>query len=125
MAGYLFDENLPPDVARGLRLCGYDVYVIGDDPAPPRGSADQTNIDWCRKHNAVLFTTDRGRKDKEILEVLRRYTDASVVFVPEGMNGIEITQNFNKRVADMEDTLSRGKRLRRKITRQGGWQKAD
>jgi hypothetical protein len=140
LAKCLFDENLPPRVAaaprlraspggppsppRGLAEIGFDVVPIGDPPAPPRGSSDADNVAWCRKNDAVLFTIDRGRKDREILEVLRRFPDANVVFVPDGMTGPELSQNFHKRIGTIDDLLQRGRRVRKKITRNGGFRDA-
>lgn len=122
MTAFLFDENLPPAVGRGLRQIGFDVRVIGDPPAPARGSPDATNVEWCEANGAVLVTTDRGRKDKEILRLLRARTAVSVVFIPIGMNAIEISANFHKRVEQIESALARG-RVRMAVTRQGGFRK--
>lgn len=124
MARFLFDENLPPAVGRGLRQIGFDVYVIGDPPAPDRGSPDSTNVAWCEAESAVLVTTDRGRKDKEILRLLQTRTSLSVIFVPMGMDPKDLSANFHKRQERIEEMLARG-RLRMSITRQGGFKKAD
>lgn len=125
MAKYLFDENLPPRVARGLRAIGFDTLPIGDPAAPPRGSSDSDNIAWCRERGAVLFTLDRGRKDNEILQVLKRHTDAHVVFLPDGMSAMEVSQVFHRRVEAIEELLGRGRRVRKKVTRSGGFHDAE
>jgi hypothetical protein len=35
-------------------------------------STDDENCQWCAEHHAVVVTTDRGRKDRAILDALAR-----------------------------------------------------
>lgn len=66
----LFDEGLPPAVAEALSTLGWVALAVGHPGAPQRQSADQTNCEWCHSNNAVLITTDRGRRDRTIFDHL-------------------------------------------------------
>jgi hypothetical protein len=71
----LFDEGLPGgvSVARALSALGLEANAVGADGAPPRGSEDDANCQWCSERGATLVTHDRGKKDKEIVKVLDRH----------------------------------------------------
>jgi uncharacterized protein with PIN domain len=66
----LFDEGLPPAVAEALSMLGLVARAVGHPGAPARQTADQTNCEWCRSNDAVLITTDRGRRDRTIFDHL-------------------------------------------------------
>jgi predicted nuclease of predicted toxin-antitoxin system len=66
----LLDEGLPPQVAKALAMLGLPAKAVGDAEAPPRSSTDDVNCAWCRQHDAVLVTNDRGKKDRAIHELL-------------------------------------------------------
>lgn len=70
MVPLLLDEGVPPSIAQALRLLGLDVSAVGEPGAPPRGSSDDVNAQWCADRGAVLVTNDRGRKDRAILDAL-------------------------------------------------------
>jgi predicted nuclease of predicted toxin-antitoxin system len=76
----LIDEGLPASVARALSALGLPVHAIGGEGAPPRGRVDEANCEWCARHDAVLVTNDRGRKDPAILAALSRH-HVSALFV--------------------------------------------
>jgi hypothetical protein len=71
----LFDQGLPGGVGMATALCalGLEAYCVGGDEAPPTGSPDEDNCRWCSEHKAILITHDRGKKDREILEVLDQH----------------------------------------------------
>jgi len=70
MRPLLLDEGLFPVVAEALRSVQLDALAVGDEGAPPRGSDDEANCEWCAAHSAVLVTNDRGKKDKTIFAAL-------------------------------------------------------
>ncbi|MCW2989378.1 MAG: hypothetical protein JWM24_2316 [Solirubrobacterales bacterium] len=46
---------------------------MGGAEAPPNGSSDDENCQWCADNGAILVTHDRGKKDKEIIKVLDQH----------------------------------------------------
>lgn len=73
MLSLLIDEGLPHRVAEALRAVEIDALAIGDPQSPPRGSSDETNVEWCAKQGRLLVTNDRGKKDRVILGVLNQH----------------------------------------------------
>lgn len=75
MQRLLFDQGLPGGAAIGtaLRTLGLEAHVVGESEAPPSGSSDEDNCTWCSERGAVLVTHDRGKKDREIIDVLNRH----------------------------------------------------
>lgn len=70
MQPLLFDRGLPPAVADALITLGLTAWAVGRGGAPPDNSADEDNCKWCKENDAVLVTTDRGRKNREIAHAL-------------------------------------------------------
>ena len=70
MQPLLLDKGLPPVVAQGLAALGLDINAVGLPGAPPDNSSDDENCRWCLKNDAILVTTDRGRKDRAIMSAL-------------------------------------------------------
>jgi hypothetical protein len=68
----LFDQGLPR-VAPALSSLGLNAHEVGGAGAPPSGGPDHDNCRWCRTHEAILVTHDRGRRDKAILDALAEY----------------------------------------------------
>jgi hypothetical protein len=68
----LFDEGLPGGnkVSVALVALGWTAATVGDPGAPPSGSGDEINCQWCKSNNAVLVTHDRGKGNREILQAL-------------------------------------------------------
>jgi uncharacterized protein with PIN domain len=123
LAEFLFDENLWPDVSRGLRLCGYDTYVIGDAPAPNRGSTDGDNVAWCVARGAMLVTADRGRRNREMLDLLSRHP-VHVLLVHTGVTQRAFMRAFVRHCDGLEDAIDRrnlqGRVVRHRLRREGG-----
>jgi predicted nuclease of predicted toxin-antitoxin system len=84
VAGLLFDENLSHHVAKALAPFDFPVTAVGLDGAPPFGAKDEAVIEWCVAHEAILVTTDRGRKDPAILVAIAA-RGAHVLFVWDGI----------------------------------------
>jgi len=70
MLPVLIDEGLPASVAEALRALSLRAWAVGDDNAPPRNSADDLNVAWCARQEAVMVTNDRGRRERVILPLL-------------------------------------------------------
>jgi hypothetical protein len=105
---YLLDENLPAVVGRALRSVGYEYDVIGDSPAPPKQSSDSAIARWCYENDAVLVTSDRGRKNPEIIAALGAFA-ICVVFLPNGWTAKELLWFL----------VARGERLEQKLMSEG------
>jgi hypothetical protein len=69
----LFDEGLPPAVAKALRCLDLSAWAIGEDGAPARGAADEVNCQWCKREGAALVTNDRGKKDPTIFDSIAQH----------------------------------------------------
>lgn len=121
MVAFLFDENVPQrsDLARGLTLCTFEVFAVGDPPAPPRGSGDETVVDWCVGRQAVLVTADHGKKNREMMPLLRGRS-VRVLLVPPGMTAREFVIQFVRRNARIEDDAARRRACRYRMGRNGG-----
>jgi hypothetical protein len=80
-----FDQGLPGGVklATALAALGLEADAVGGDGAPPSGSPDKDNCQWCSEHGAVLVTHDRGKKDREILEMLDQHQVGAIVVLNE------------------------------------------
>ena len=127
MAGFLFDENLPAQIAEGLRVCGLDTYAIGDGVAPPRRSSDADNVAWCLANRCALVTHDRGKKNREIKDLLAKYTNLSLVLIDRRLSPLELLYAFVRRHEAMEAEVGRcfaaGGCYRVRVKRQGGFAK--
>jgi hypothetical protein len=85
----LFDEGLAPQVAVALSALSLEAAAVGQPGAPPRGSGDDVNCEWCSENSAVLVTNDRGKTSKEIHDFLAQH-HVHAVFVPNDLrNGPE------------------------------------
>jgi hypothetical protein len=124
VAGFLFDENLPAQIAEGLAVCGLDLYAIGLGAAPPRGSSDADNVAWCLANRAALVTSDRGKKNREMTDLLARHTNLSLVLVDRRMQPVELLYTFVRRhkafEAEVERRFNHGGCYRVRLNRQGG-----
>ena len=58
----LFDEHLSPKVPQALRIIGFNASHIGDGELgiPPRGTNDQSIVEFAKKTSHVLVTSDHG-----------------------------------------------------------------
>jgi predicted nuclease of predicted toxin-antitoxin system len=124
LAEFLLDENLWPDVGRGLKLCGYDLHVIGDPPSPDRGARDQENVEWCVARGAMLITGDRGRKNREMLDLLAR-EPVHVMLTHGGLTQRAFMRAFVRHCDGIEEAIERclargGGVVRRRLKREGG-----
>ena len=124
MAGFLFDENLPAQVAAGLGTCGLETNAVGLDLALPLGSSDAANVAWCLANRAALVTIDRGMKNREIRDLLAQYTNLSFVLVDRRIAPIELLYAFVRRHKAMENEVERcferGGCYRVRLKREGG-----
>jgi Domain of unknown function (DUF5615) len=123
VAGFLFDENLPYQLAVGLATCGLDMHAIGDGRAPDRRSSDADNVAWCLENECALVTVDRGKKNPEIKILLARHTNLSLILVPRKMGPRELLYTFVRHHKTMEEEVARafreGGAYRRRIKREG------
>jgi hypothetical protein len=127
MAGFLFDENLPAQIAAGLRECGLDMSAVGLGTAPPRRSSDADNVAWCLANRAALVTIDRGKKNREIKDLLARYTNLSLVLIDRRIAPLDLLYAFVRRhramEAEVERCFARGGCYRVRLKREGGLEK--
>lgn len=76
----LFDEGLPRRVAEAFALLGLNAHAIGGEGAPPFGSSDTHNCEWCAERGAVLVTNDQAKGDRALLAALAQ-TGIHAIFV--------------------------------------------
>lgn len=108
------DENLPAQVAQGLTLCTYRVHAVGDPGAPPRESTDEQVVQWCIDRRAVLITLDRGRKNPEMLALIRA-RNVRVILAPRGTAARDVVRLFANRHDRIEDDARRGRACRYRL----------
>jgi hypothetical protein len=127
MAGFLFDENLSAQVAEGLKTCGLDTSAVGGPLAPPLGSSDADNVAWCLANRAALVTIDRGKKNREIRDLLAQYTNLSLVLVDRRISPTNLLYVFVRRhqamEAEVERCFERGGCYRVRLKRNGGFER--
>lgn len=85
MQRLLFDQGLPGGVrvSSALNSLGLDAHCVGGDGAPPTESSDETNCEWCANNSAVLVTHDRGKGDREILEMLDQHKVGAIIVLKD------------------------------------------
>lgn len=85
MQRLLFDQGLPggAKVSSALTALGLVAHTVGSPGAPPNGSEDEINCKWCSTNGAVLVTHDRGKKDREILEMLDRHLVGAILILKD------------------------------------------
>ena len=85
MQRLLFDQGLPGGVkvSSALNALGLEAHTVGSDSAPPTGSADEINCEWCANNGAVLVTHDRGKGDREILEMLDQHKVGAIIVLKD------------------------------------------
>jgi uncharacterized protein with PIN domain len=115
---FLLDENLPRRLAEGLRLCTFDVYAVGDGSGPPTGSTDEEVVAWCLQHAAVLVTADAGRKNPEMVNLLRARA-VRVMLVPMGMPPRDFVTAFVSRHPRVAEDAARGRACRYRMGKNG------
>ena len=60
----LIDESLSPNVAKALKLVGYESVTVPEIFEGEVGVTDPDIINWCKKSNAVwIHADDRARKE--------------------------------------------------------------
>jgi hypothetical protein len=100
------------------------IYAIGDGTAPPRRSSDADNVAWCLANRCALVTIDRGKKNREIKELLARHTNLSLVLVDRRLPPIDLLYAFVRRHQAMEAQVERcfahGGCYRVRLNRRGG-----
>jgi hypothetical protein len=100
------------------------MYAIGDGTAPPRRSSDADNVAWCLANDCALVTIDRGRKNREIRQLLARHTSLSLVLVDRRMGPTDLLYAFVRHHRTMEAEVERcfrqGGSYRRRLRRGGG-----
>ena len=89
MLPLLLDEGLPPQVATALSILDLQAKAVGQPEAPPRASGDSVNCEWCRTNRSVLVTNDRGKKDKEIHNLLVQHRVHAIFVTNELRDGPE------------------------------------
>jgi hypothetical protein len=111
----LFDEGLPggASVADALAALGLEAAAVGGDGAPPTGSLDNVNCRWCSENGATLITHDRGKKDREILQVLDQH-QVGVILVLKNLRS-KPAHHLARALLSSEgamDQIAQNKRLR-------------
>lgn len=62
MGRFLLDENVPLTFQSQLEQLDPElkVYVVGDDPAPPKGTPDPDILNWLEANDCLLITNNRA-----------------------------------------------------------------
>jgi predicted nuclease of predicted toxin-antitoxin system len=116
LARFLFDENLPAPVAKFLGDLEYDITAIGELGAPPVQSDDFTNVEWCVTNQAVLVTTDHGRKNRAILDALAEH-QADVLFLYNGITPRQVLELFVIKLGQLDTDVDRDRASGRRYAR--------
>lgn len=124
MLPLLLDEGLPPQVAVAFSALALQAKAVGQPEAPPRGSSDGDNCEWCVRNSAVLVTNDRGKQNKEIHDLLAQH-HVHAIFVhgdlrdgPEHLFALALLKAEDK----MKQVANKGL-LRHRLRKGGGLEK--
>ena len=104
-----------------LSTLGLEAFAVGGDSAPPRGSLDKVNCQWCSENDAALVTHDRGKKDREILEMLDRHKVGAILVLKDLKN--KPPHHLARALLTAEgkmDQIAAGKKRLRHFLRPGG-----
>ena len=127
MQRLLFDQGLPGGVkmATALVALGLEANVVGGPDAPPLHSSDETNCEWCSERDATLITHDRGKKDREILEMLDRHQVGAIVVLKHfRTKPPHVLARALLNSEDEMDQIAEKRRLRHYLRPKGGLAKA-
>lgn len=69
----LLDEGISYRLAEPLRKMFLDVWAVGEEGCPARGSTDDVNCQWCKLRDATLVTTDAAKRDPGLREGAARH----------------------------------------------------
>jgi predicted nuclease of predicted toxin-antitoxin system len=78
---FLFDEQLPPRVARGLRQLGEPVSHVQDVAELGKGSPDDEILEYAGKRDYFLVTLDRQIRRKPHLRARYMASGCGVYFL--------------------------------------------
>jgi len=87
--GFLLDEHVPLAIQIQLEQQAPDVqiYAIGDDVAPPKGTPDADILVWIEAHRCMLITNNRASMPVHLQEHLAHNRHVpGVVQLPRRMN---------------------------------------
>jgi hypothetical protein len=76
-------------VASAFSALALQANAVGQPQAPSRGSGDDVNCAWCQTNSAVLVTNDRGKKDKQIHDLLAQHHVHAIFVHNDLRNGPE------------------------------------
>jgi hypothetical protein len=114
--------GLPPQVAQALSVLGWPAQAVGQPGAPVANSSDEENCEWCKRNgNAVLVTTDRGKKDRTIFDHLAQH-QVDAIFVHNDLR-FAPTHELARAILNCEgklDTLTAGRGSIQHRLRPGG-----
>ena len=80
----------------------------------PARASDEEVVQWCIDRRAVLITLDRGRKNPEMLELIRA-RNVRVILAPRGTSARDIVRLFALRHDRIEDDARRGRACRYRL----------
>lgn len=124
MQPLLFDQGLPggSKVSTALSALGFEATTVGEGGAPPMGSADETNCQWCARNGAVLVTHDRGKGDREILALLDQNKVGALIVLKDLRSKPPHFLAKALLIAEpkIDQEASKGKRLRHYLRPAGG-----
>lgn len=123
MQPLLIDEGLPAFVATALAALGLTANAVGHPGAPPKGSGDDANCEWCKQNSdAVLVTNDRGKTDNVILDLLAQHR-VHAIFVYNDLRNApahHLARALLRSENQMDDLVARDKLIRRGLRPGGG-----
>jgi hypothetical protein len=121
------DRGLYPAVEQALRALGLEVHAVGQGRgAPVENSSDDANCRWCKEHGgAVLITTDRGKKDREILTAIVVHQVHAIFVYKDLRNGAphHLARAILRAEQEIDRWVAGRKLLRHRLTPNGGLRK--
>lgn len=81
---FLLDESLSPNVAKALRLVGYNFTTVFEVFEGRFGVPDPKIIDWARNNNAIWVHADDQARKKHRAQILLANIRTLWVYRPRG-----------------------------------------
>ena len=93
---YLLDNDLPPNIAKALRLFGFDIYHINEISELSPSSSDPEIFKWCKNNGRTWITHDIEAKTKHAISLKTNRISVLWIRANPEQNGLSYSWFFFK-----------------------------
>ena len=100
---YLFDNSLPPGIARGLREFGLQVQHVAEVEELGRDAKDPDILQYCGQHDTIFVSEDkRLRYNPDEITAIRRHRAGAFILQGKEMSAWQRVLQIVKAWEEME-----------------------